>query len=91
MPDLFEIHFDPDPVEGTAYSVRPPMPDELPSWNESYKRTPEPMVYLTISGRFRVVLSWKDSEGRWRQKVQRVNTIGQARRLRQWWKQCGRS
>lgn len=89
-PDLFAIHTDPDPKEGTAYSIRPPMPSEPPPRGTRYFRTPEPMVYFTRNGRFRVSLSYKDQEGRWRLKCQTVDSIGHARRLRSWWKAIGR-
>ena len=90
-PDLFVIHTDPDPPEGTAYSERPPMPATRPLYWEGMFRTPEPMVYLGSSGRFRVKLSYKTRDGKWKLKQQTVDTLGQARRLRQWWKAVGRA
>ena len=89
MTDLFEIHK--DPPEGTPYGIRPETPAVVPGTFESPKQTSEPMVYLSSSGRFRVVLSYKDREGVWQQKVQTVSTMKKARRLRGWWKAIGRT
>ncbi len=89
--DIFVIHREPDPSEGTAYSKRPKaIPTDRPSSYEMPFRTPEPMVYFTSTGKFQVRMSYKHSDGRWMLKQQTVDTMQKAKRLRKWWQKVGR-